>query len=63
MTVEEKILASSFLPKNGTHTVLEHMFAIGGEVHYGIVTELVVEDIEDTVVVITTVEYINIEDE
>lgn len=62
MTVEEKILAGSALPKNGTYTILEHMFAVGSSIHYGVETELIVENREDAVVVMTTVEYVDVED-
>lgn len=62
MTIEDRILANSSLPKNGTHTILEHMFAVGDSVFYGVVTQVEVEDVEDVVIVTNITEHIEIEE-
>jgi len=66
MTLEEFILTRSYLPKNGTHTMEEHVMAMTMYV-YGIETRLslrehaehiVVEDKVDSIVVSEETEYV-----
>ena len=61
MTVEQFILERSYLPKNNTYTLEEHLMAMQMSI-LGVCTALVIEDETENVQVIEAVEKIIITD-
>lgn len=61
MTLEEAILARSYLPQNGTHTLQEHILAMLMEVQ-GTEVKIDITELEETVVIDSNEDSVLIDD-